>query len=262
LYVINSSPTACPAEIHLQPQQQAVAELGLFVYRNEVPSRRQVQHDRRVVFLTGASRGVGRDAAIALAGQGWDLALVARSETELKATADLCTAKGVRIKTYALDVANIEALENAVHDCVESLGNINILINNAGVNRRRSSLVSSRDVWTQTMDINLSACMHATRVALPYMQQNKGGAILYISSIGMARLTGTARECTHSLSLSLTHRLVALVNLVCSCGTTWCRWLCYVLRIEMGLAWFCSMRTRGCAPSGHQGQLHLPWFDQ
>jgi len=99
MYVANSSATACPAEIHLQPQVQAVAELRLFVYRNEVPVRSQVQRDRRVVFLTGASRGVGRDAAIRLAQRGWDLALVARSQTELQATADLCTVHGVRVST-------------------------------------------------------------------------------------------------------------------------------------------------------------------
>ena len=80
------------------------------------------------------------------------------------------------------------ARNQAIHETVKKLGNINILINNAGVNRRRSSARSNREVWDSVMDINLRACMHTTRTALPYMMQNKdGGFIIYISSIGASK---------------------------------------------------------------------------
>src|SRR5438105_4333630 len=86
-----------------------------------------------VAMVTGAGRGIGRAVAVALAEEGCDLALLARSEDELAETAALCRDHNVRTLVLPTDVADDAALERAVAACVGELGGLNILVNNAGM---------------------------------------------------------------------------------------------------------------------------------
>lgn len=140
--------------------------------------------DREVAFITGASKGIGRDVAIRLAKDGYHLSLLARSKELLDETAALCRDANptIEVITYYVDVTNLDELEGAVHDTVKKLGNLTVLISNAGVNRRRSAVTSSRAVWDQVMDTNLRSSMHVVRAALIYLCTNKRGSVIFVGS--------------------------------------------------------------------------------
>lgn len=95
------------------------------------------------------------------------------------------TAGSPEVVVFDLDVADITALENAIHETVDKMGALSALICNAGINRRKSALTAGRRIWDQVLDTNFRSLMHATRTALPYMQMSQvanGAGIVYISS--------------------------------------------------------------------------------
>lgn len=136
-----------------------------------------------VALITGAGRGIGRAIAQGLAEEGCDVALLARSEGELEQTARLCREHGVRAVPLAVDIADSPALENAVRTCVEQLGGLNILVNNAGVSVDGSAAAADPDGWERMLRINLLAAMRATHLALPHILEAGGGAVVFIASL-------------------------------------------------------------------------------
>merc|ERR1712137_1016771 len=185
MFVINASNTCCTCELVLQPQKQPVLELTKFTDRRPFPiPEPAIDKSKKVCLITGASKGIGRVIAERMAQHGYDLALVARSAPQLEEVANDCKKYGVRTAVIPTDLKDIQALERCVKSCVEQLGNLNVLINNAGVNRRRSALTAASGVWDDIIDTNFRAAIQITRAALPYMAQNTDGprAVMYISS--------------------------------------------------------------------------------
>jgi len=185
MFVINAGDTCCTCELTLHPQKQYVRELTRFTDTRPFPiPEPAIDQNKRVALITGASKGIGRYIASRLAQQGYDLALVARGVKDLEIAAEECRKFGVRVVVLPTDLTNSEALEKMVKSCVSELGNINILINNAGINRRRSTLSASGDVWDNIIDTNFRAAIQTTRAAVPYIAQNQSGpkAVIYISS--------------------------------------------------------------------------------
>src|SRR3990167_2871751 len=185
MFVVNGSKTCSTCELVLVPQNQAVFELTRFTDTKPFPiPPTPVNLSRKVALITGASKGIGREIANRLASHGYDLALVARGLEALEETANECRKFGVKAISIPADITNTPELENVVVACVKELGNINVLINNAGVNRRKSALAASSEVWDSIIDTNFRSALQITRASLPYMAQNKTGtrAVIYISS--------------------------------------------------------------------------------
>jgi len=187
MHVINGSDTCCTCELVLVPQKQPIVELTKFVDRRPVPPPPlPIDRTKRVALITGASKGIGQVISERLAQRGFDLALVARGRDALEETAALCRKHGVRVIVLPTDLTQADQLETAVQECVKQLGNLNVLVNNAGVNRRRSTLSASSDVWDQIVDTNFRSAIQVTRAAVPYIAQNdqEGApkAVMYISS--------------------------------------------------------------------------------
>jgi len=185
MFIINAGDTCCTCELTLQPQKQAVIDLTRYTDKRPFPiPEPAIDRSKRVVLITGASKGIGRYIAERMASQGYDLALVARSKGPLEEVAADCRKHGVRVAVLPTDLTNMKAMEQTVKDCVSQLGNLNILINNAGVNRRRNTLTASGEVWDSIIDTNFRAAIQTTRTALPYIAQNEEGprAVIYISS--------------------------------------------------------------------------------
>ena len=186
MFVINNGDTSCTCELTLQPQKQAVISLTQYVDKRPFKITQAVNPAKKVALITGASKGIGRYIAGRMASHGYDLALVARSPGPLEELAEECRAFGVKVEVFPVDLTNMEAMEKAVSDCVTKLGNLNVLINNAGVNRRRNTLTAKGEFWDQIIDTNFRSAIQITRTALPYICQNKEGAraVIYISSSG------------------------------------------------------------------------------
>ena len=134
----------------------------------------------KTVLITGASRGIGAEAARVFANAGANVGLMARSAASLDNLVD-------EIGEYALaiagDVSQQQDVANAVDACVDKFGGLDVLINNAGAVEPISHLGSADpDAWGHVIDINLKGVFFGMHAALPIMRQAGGGTILTISS--------------------------------------------------------------------------------
>lgn len=150
--------------------------------------------DGRVALITGGSKGLGEAMAEALADAGADLMLVSRHEDEARAVAERIAAQsGRRVQALAADMADSAQIERMVRDTMGAFGQIDILINNAGINIRKPTLEMSDDEWGQVLDINLSAPFMCARAVAPHMIERSYGRIINISSmLGIVGMAGRA----------------------------------------------------------------------
>jgi len=134
----------------------------------------------RVIAVTGASRGIGRACAIALAAPGVSLVLMARNAEELRETAQLCEARGAIAHRFGFDLSKIDEIETRIQEIKAQCGCIDVLVNNAGVWIEEPFSTGDMSAWDFALDVNLKATMHLTRHALEGMPE--GGAIVFIAS--------------------------------------------------------------------------------
>ncbi|HET9904063.1 MAG TPA: SDR family NAD(P)-dependent oxidoreductase [Xanthobacteraceae bacterium] len=145
----------------------------------------------RVALVTGASRGIGRAIALALAEAGADVAVNYREQAEAaRAVAEAVVAKGGRALAVAADVSNAADVARLIQAVTAALGSIDILINNAGIAIRRGIEDLSEDEFDLTLRVNLKSAFLCTQAVLPAMRARKWGRIVNISS-GAARGTGS-----------------------------------------------------------------------
>ncbi|MBY0098096.1 3-ketoacyl-ACP reductase [Mesobacillus maritimus] len=148
--------------------------------------------------ITGGSRGIGRATALALAKQGVELGLIARSEASFDSIRKELNELGATFVTATADVANETEVQQAVSKIEDQLGGIDILINNAGVGARGSFMELSTDEWKNVLDTNVMGIVYVTKAALPGMIQKNKGDIINISS--MSGLKGTEGSSAYSAS--------------------------------------------------------------
>ena len=132
--------------------------------------------------ITGAGRGIGRAVAIALAKEGVNVGLLARSEENLKAVATAVDAEGVKAVIATADVSSYEEVTTAIETLKNGLGSIDILINNAGISKFGKFLELDVADWEKIIQVNLMGVYYATRAALPSMIEQQSGDIINISS--------------------------------------------------------------------------------
>ncbi|MCR9107640.1 MAG: SDR family oxidoreductase [Rhodobacteraceae bacterium] len=134
----------------------------------------------QTVLITGASRGIGAEAARVFAEAGANVALVARSADSI---ADIAGEIGKNAVAIPCDISRYWEVAQAVENCVTAFGGLNILINNAGVIEPIARMEEADpEGWGQAIDINLKGVFHGMRAALPVMQSDGGGTILTVSS--------------------------------------------------------------------------------
>lgn len=137
--------------------------------------------------LTGGSRGLGSYIARYLAKEGVNLALTARSEEGLKATADDVSRENVNVKIYPGDITDHSFRESLLKDIKKDFGPLDILVNNAGMEWVSSYTALTPDYIEKMIQTNLIAPMLLTRLALPDMLAQGSGHILTMSSLGGKR---------------------------------------------------------------------------
>ncbi|SFF85044.1 3-ketoacyl-ACP reductase [Pontibacter chinhatensis] len=132
--------------------------------------------------VTGAGKGIGRAIAIALAAEGVNVALMARTTAQLEQVAEEVKAKGVKAAVVTADVTDINAVNKAVEEARAQLGAIDILINNAGVGAFGKFLELEPEKWERIIKVNLLGPYYVTRAVLPEMIERQTGDIVNISS--------------------------------------------------------------------------------
>jgi len=137
----------------------------------------------KVALVTGASRGLGRSMASALAGAGADLVVTSRRLADVEAVGRDLARCGRTILPLEMEVTRQEAVREAVRTAVARLGKIDVLVNNAGINIRKPVLELTEDDWDQTLDTNLKGCFFVAREVGRHMVERKSGSIVNIASM-------------------------------------------------------------------------------
>jgi 3-oxoacyl-[acyl-carrier protein] reductase len=152
----------------------------------------------KTALVTGAGKGIGRGIAIALANEGVNLGLVARTESDLLNLVTELKSSGVRISIATADVSDIKSVNAAVKKITNEIGDIDILINNAGTAMFGNFLELDPVDWENQVKVNLFGVYYTTRAVLPQMIERKTGDIINISST--AGLKGNAITSAYSAS--------------------------------------------------------------
>ena len=127
--------------------------------------------------ITGASKGIGRAIALRLAPQ-YDIVALARSEDQLRSLGAEIAAKGGRCTAIGVDLRDPAAIATALQGV-----SADVLVNNAGVLRRKPFIDLTPDEWNEMMDVNVNAIYHVTHAVLPGMIAKGAGHIINVSSI-------------------------------------------------------------------------------
>ncbi len=156
----------------------------------------------KVALITGGSRGLGKAMALALAQEGAQLALVARDETKLQAVADEIRQAGGTAEYFLADVTNQAEVTAAKEAVIKRFGQVNILINNAGINIRKPLTEYTLVEWHQVMNANLTSVYLICHAFIPHMTGRGYGRILNMTSmLSHIALPGRVAYCTSKAGL-------------------------------------------------------------
>jgi 3-oxoacyl-[acyl-carrier protein] reductase len=137
----------------------------------------------RTALVTGASRGIGRACAIALAQAGTRVALAARDMAKLEEAAAEVRKAGVDAHVVSIDMSSVDSIKEAIVSTAKDFGRIDILVNNAGITRDGLALRMKLDDWDAVLRTNLTGAFFATQQVLQGMMKERWGRIINISSI-------------------------------------------------------------------------------
>lgn len=137
----------------------------------------------KVAVVTGASSGLGRQFALALAREGAKVAIVARRADRLEQVKKEVEALGTECYSHLCDVTKPEQVAQTVADIEQHFGRIDILVNNAGLGLAEPAEASSDDMWTRMMDTNINGVFYFAREVGKVMLKQKYGRVINIGSI-------------------------------------------------------------------------------
>jgi 3-oxoacyl-[acyl-carrier protein] reductase len=175
-----------------------MAEAGDTKKKTQPEGRIKVELAGQVALVTGASQGLGRAIAEALAASGATVALVARSADKLAEVAATIAAAGGKAEAFPCDVMKAEAIQQVVDSVVEKLGRLDILVNNAGVTRDTLLPRMSDEEWDTVLTTNLRGPFLFMRAASRPMMQQRYGRIVNVASV--SGLIGNPGQANYSAS--------------------------------------------------------------
>jgi 3-oxoacyl-[acyl-carrier protein] reductase len=148
--------------------------------------------------VTGASQGIGRACALALAKAGAKVGIAARNAEKLQAVAAEIAAAGGAAETFVLDVSSEESIKSVAKDALVRLGTVHILVNNAGITRDTLLLRMKRNDWDDVLQTNLTGTFLLTQALVSSMMKARWGRIINISSV--VGETGQAGQANYAAS--------------------------------------------------------------
>lgn len=181
----------------------------------------------KVALVTGAGSGIGKAAAQLMAKEGVKVALLGRSEDELKKTLAEIEGSGSAAIPVLADISQPEQMQQATEKVVNEWGRLDIVFANAGINGVWASLEElSPEEWNKTININLTGTFLTVKYAVPYLKRQPGSSVIITSSVNGTRVFSnsgaTAYSCTKAAQVAFT-KMVALelaehgirVNVIC-----------------------------------------------
>jgi NAD(P)-dependent dehydrogenase (short-subunit alcohol dehydrogenase family) len=165
----------------------------------------------KVAVVTGASRGLGRAIAVALAEAGADVVVAGRALPELGETARQAARHDVRALPFAADVAEYSQVERLMAHAASALGRLDVVVNNAGIAKVAPLAEASLADWRAILDVNVSGVFHGCRAAARYLIPQRSGKVINLASVLAAvALPGyTMYSATKGAVIALTRALAA-----------------------------------------------------
>ena len=154
--------------------------------------------EKQVCLITGASRGIGKAIADILGANGYIVIGTATSNSGATSISEYISSKGYSGVGMVLDVRDSSQAEDLIKDLSSKYGDINILVNNAGITQDNLLLRMKRDQWNSCIDTNLNSVFLMSKLCLKNMTRNRFGRIINISSV--VGSTGNAGQCNYSAS--------------------------------------------------------------
>ena len=153
----------------------------------------------KVAMITGATRGIGKQIALTLANEGYNIVLNYRTENdELIQAKNEIESKNVKCLTVQGDVTNFEDCKQMIERAINEFGKIDVLINNAGITKDMLLARMKEEDFKQVIDVNLVGTFNMTKNVISYMMKARSGRIINISSV--VGIAGNAGQTNYSAS--------------------------------------------------------------
>ena len=158
-----------------------------------------MNENAKVALITGATRGIGKQIALELASQGYNIALNYRKQNEeLETLKKEIESQNVKCLTVYGDVSNYEDVEKFIKEIIKEFGKIDVLVNNAGITKDMLLMRMKKEDFENVIDVNLIGTFNVTKNVIQYMMKARNGKIVNISSV--VGISGNAGQTNYSAS--------------------------------------------------------------
>ena len=155
--------------------------------------------ERKVAFITGGSRGIGKEVALKFADNGYNIVInYVSDKTDVEKLEKEFSEKGVETLILKADVTNREEIENLVKQVIEKFGKIDVLVNNAGITKDNLLMRMSEEEFDKVIEVNLKGTYIVTKSVIKYMMKKRNGSIINLSSV--VGVAGNAGQANYSAS--------------------------------------------------------------
>ena len=155
--------------------------------------------ERKVAFITGGSRGIGKEVATKFAENGYNIVVnYVSDKTDVEQLRNEWESKGVKTLILKADVTKTEEVENVVKTAIDTFGKIDVLVNNAGITRDNLLMRMSEEEFDKVIETNLKGTFIVTKAVTKYMMKKRNGSIVNLSSV--VGVAGNAGQCNYSAS--------------------------------------------------------------
>jgi NAD(P)-dependent dehydrogenase (short-subunit alcohol dehydrogenase family) len=164
----------------------------------------------RVVLITGASSGIGRATALIFARNGAGVFAVGRNESELNSLKNESAGFEGSIRTHLADVTELDQVDRLVTETVDNLGQIDVLVNAAGIIKSGSLETTTLDEWDKMLNVNLRSVFYLMQRCVPHLELSKGNIVNVSSVTGTRAFPGVLAYCVSKAGIDQLTRCSAL----------------------------------------------------
>lgn len=164
----------------------------------------------KVALITGASSGIGRATALLFAFNGSDVVAVGRNESELNSLKDEAKDHPGTVRIHLADVTELTQVDRLVTETVENFGQIDVLVNSAGIIRSGSLEATTLDDWDKMLNVNLRSVFYLMQNCLPHLESSNGNIVNVSSVTGTRAFPGVLAYCVSKAGIDQLTRCAAL----------------------------------------------------